>query len=399
MTELAVGLKRRGIDISVYTSQPNYHHSTTQKQERRTTYKGVPVRRTRAPQVRQTSLPRRLFNWFVFTTATFFGLLFSRPKPNRELVCVSNPPFLSIAVWLVCRIRRCEYTYIVHDLYPDQPVELGYLEEGGVVETIWSTVQEHVYCDAKHVVTNGVVMRDRISENTGGAVTPEEITVIHNWENGDLIRPRRTDDWVREKLDLNDSFVLLYSGNIGLYHDFETVVEAATEFSDGEVAFVIIGDGDSKATVERLAKKRGIYGTKVHFLPFQSPEVFPYSVTSGDAHLVTVREGFEGVNLSIKTYTAMAAGKPVLAIAQPWDDESFLIDNHNIGKHVSQGDVAGVVRAIEEWKMNPALVDQQGKNARRAYEEHYTKTAAIQKYEQLFTHGAAAVENSFPYAN
>jgi hypothetical protein len=67
MTDLAVGLVDRGLDLQVYTGQPNYHSGDNERQPRHSTHEGVPVTRIRAPQVRQSSLPRRLFNWVVFT--------------------------------------------------------------------------------------------------------------------------------------------------------------------------------------------------------------------------------------------------------------------------------------------------------------------------------------------
>jgi len=175
------------------------------------------------------------------------------------------------------------------------------------------------------------------------------------------------------------------------------VIEAATAFTADEVTFVIIGEGDQKEQVVELAKERGVYGTTVRFLPFQPREVVPKSVTAGDVHLITVREGFAGVNLSIKLYTAMAAGKPVLAIADPRDDEARLVETHEIGAHVPQGDVAEVIRAINRWRTSSTLVAQQGRTARRTYDAYYTKDAAIEKYKRLFTQGAEAVEDSFPF--
>jgi glycosyltransferase involved in cell wall biosynthesis len=81
----------------------------------------------------------------------------------------------------------------------------------------------------------------------------------------------------------------------------------------------------------------------------------------------------------------MAAGEPVLTIAQPRDDESRIVDQFNSGIHVSQGDVEGVVEAIEKWKENPELADQQGDNARRAFEENFTADASIDEYFELLT--------------
>jgi glycosyltransferase involved in cell wall biosynthesis len=384
MTDLAVGLENRGLDMTVLTGQPNYHSGDNEKQPRVSTHEGVQIKRIRAPQVRQSSIPRRLFNWAIFTVWMFFALLLSRPQKEREVVFVSNPPFLPVAMWLVCRIRGWEYTYIVYDLYPDQPVELEYIPEGSVPHRIWDLLNRRAFLAAKHIVALGPVMKERISRNAGPKFDDSKVEIIHNWEDEEFIQPMdKTENWFSEEHDLVDQFTVLYSGNIGEFHDLETLVEAAAEFEDEDVQFLIIGEGDNKDTIVSLADDLGLRGDTVRFLPYQPWDDLPYSLTSADASVVTVKEGFEGICVSSKLYTAMAAGEPVLTIAQPDDDESQIVDTFDAGIHVAQGDVSGIVEAIETWQEDPELADQQGTNARRAFEENFTTDASIDEYYRM----------------
>lgn len=386
MTDLATGLQERGLDMTVYTGQPNYHSGDNEKQPRISTYEDVLVKRIRAPQVRQSSLPRRLFNWGVFTVWMFVAMLFSRTEKEREVIFVSNPPFLPVAMWLVCRLRGWNYTYIVYDLYPDQPAELDYIEEDGLIDRAWGVLNRRAFLAAKHVVALGPVMKDRISSNAGPKFDASKVEIIHNWEDEEFIRPMdKADNWFSEEHDLVDPFTILYSGNIGDFHDLETLVKAAAEFDDDNVRFLIIGEGDNKDTIVSLAEDLDLRGDTVRFLPYQPWDDLPYSLTSGDVSVVTVKEGFEGICVSSKLYTAMAAGMPVLTIAQPHDDESRIVDQFEAGIHVAQGDVEGIVDAIEQWRRDPDLVDRQGANARRAFEENFTTDASIDDYHELLT--------------
>ncbi|NUB91497.1 glycosyltransferase family 4 protein [Haloterrigena sp. SYSU A121-1] len=391
MTDLAEGLQERELDMTVYTGQPNYHSGDNDKQPRVATHDGVLVKRIRAPQLRQSSLMRRLFNWTIFTTWMFFALLISRPRRDRELVFVSNPPMLPLAMWLVAKIRRWEYTYIVHDLYPDQPVELGYMDEEGVPARIWAKLHEKTFQDAKHIVSLGPVMKERITRNAGQNFDPSKIEIIHNWEDEEFIEPMdKEDNWFSEEHDLVDPFTILYSGNIGEFHDLETVVKAAAEFEDENVQVLIIGEGDNKETIVRLAERLGVRGDTVKFLPYQDWDDLPYSLTSGDVSVVTVREGFEGICVSSKLYTAMAAGTPILCISQPRDDEARIVEGNESGIQVSQEDVDGVVKAIETWRNNPDLVQDQGQNARTVFEENFTKDQSVDAYYELLMEGTGS---------
>lgn len=386
MTDLAEGLQERGLDMTVYTGQPNYHSGDNKKQPRLSIYNNVMVKRIRAPQLRQSSLPKRLFNWGIFTVWMFFAMLFSRPEKEREVIFVSNPPFLPVAMWLACRIRGWDYTYIVYDLYPDQPVELDYIKEGGMIHRVWGFLNKRAFLAAVHVVALGPVMKERISRNAGPFFDSSKVEIIHNWEDEEFIQPReKSENWFSKEHDLVDPFTVLYSGNIGDFHDLETLVQAAAEFEDEEVQFLIIGEGDNKERIVSLAEELGLRGDTVRFLPYQPWDDLPYSLTSADASVVTVKEGFEGICVSSKLYTAMAAGEPVLTIAQPDDDESRIVDQFDAGIHVAQGDVAGIVDPIEKWQQNPTLAEKQGENARRAFEENFTTDASIDDYYELLT--------------
>ena len=388
MTELAVGLQERGLDMTVYTGQPNYHSGENEKQPRVSTHEGVLVKRIRAPQVRQSSLPRRLFNWFMFTGWMFFALLLSRVDDERELIVLSNPPMLPPAMWLVAKIRGWDYTYIVYDLYPDQPVELGYISEGGLIDRVWNWFNAKAFHGVKHIVALGPVMRDRIDENAGSDLNPEKVSIIHNWEDENFIEPiPKEENWFSQDHDLVDPFTVLYSGNMAEFHDLETVVKAAAEFEDENVRFLIIGEGDNKETIVEIAEDRGICGDTVQFLPYQPWDDLPYSLTSGDVSVVTVKEGFEGVCVSSKLYSAMAAGMPVLGITQQYDDEAQIIDACDAGLHFPQGDVQGVVNAIRTWKADQELVEKQGRNAREAFEQQFTKDQSVDRYYRLLSEG------------
>lgn len=386
MTDLAVGLQERGLNMTVYTGQPNYHSGENEQQPHESFHQDVLVKRISAPQTRQTSLSRRLFNWVVFTIWMFVTLLVSRPEGEREIVFVSNPPFLPTAMWLVCRLRGWDYTYVVHDLYPDQPVELKHLAAEGVLARTWAALNARALRDAEHVVALGPVMEERIGEQAGPDFDHHKVEIIHNWEDAEFIKPcPKSENPFSEEHGLVDPFTVLYSGNIGEFHDLETLVKAAARFDDENVRFVIIGEGDNRETIVDLAERLGVRGDTVTFLPYQPWEKLPYSLTAGDVSVVTVKEGFKGVCVSSKLYTAMAAGMPVLCIAQPDDDESRIVDQFEAGNHVKQGDIKGIVEAINRWQDDPDLVKRQGQNAREAFKKHFTREESVDAYYQLLT--------------
>lgn len=387
MTDLAVGLHRRGLDVSVLTGQPHYH-AAAGRQPRRSEYEGVEIRRVRAPQLAASSLPRRLFNWVLFTLWTAALLLVSRSAEHdrRHVLFVSNPPFLPAALWFVCRARGWSYTYIVHDLYPDNLVVLGHIAEDGVVHRGWQWLQRRTIRDAERVVALGPEMKRCLCRVAGTGFDADVVTPIHNWQDETFIVPvaKRANPFSEEH-GLVEPFTLVYSGNIGEWHDLETLLRAAPRFDDDDVRFLIIGEGENKSTLKSLARSLGVDGETVAFLPYQPFEVLPYSLTAGDVSVVATHEGLEGISVSSKLYSALATGRPVLCIAQEHDDAARVVAEFDAGLVVPQGDVAGIEAAIERWRSEPTLVERQGANARRAFEDHFTRSQAVDDYYRVLT--------------
>jgi glycosyltransferase involved in cell wall biosynthesis len=315
------------------------------------------------------------------------AMLVERPAREREVVFVTCPPFLPVAMWVVCRLRGWDYTYIAYDLYPDEPAELGYIEKGGLLHRTWEALDVRAFRSATRVVALGPVMKDRIARKAGPTFDEETVHVIHNWVDEEFIVPReKSENWFSEAHDIVEPFTVLYSGNMAAFHDLETVVEAAAAL-DGDlpVRFLLIGEGDGKDGVVELAEELGVRGDRVRFLPYQPREDLPYSLTAGDVSVVTVREGFEGIVVSSKLYTSMAAGTPVLVISQPDDDEARIVERFDAGISVEQGDVKGVVEAVERWLADPDLVERQGANAREAFEAHFVKSRAVDEYYRMLS--------------
>jgi glycosyltransferase involved in cell wall biosynthesis len=331
-------------------------------------------------------MPRRLLNWTVFTVWMFVRLLVSRSGRERELIFVTCPPTLPAAMWILCKLRSWEYTYIAYDLYPDEPVELGYISENGLLHRLWEWLDARAFEDAKHIVALGPVMKDRIAAKTSPGFDRDKIVIIHNWEDETFIKPMAKDEnWFSEKHDLVEPFTILYSGNIAQFHNLETLVRAAGAFEDENVRFLIIGEGDNKENIISIAEEQGIRGDTVKFLPYQPWDDLPYSLTSGDVSVVAVKDGFEGIVVSSKMYTAMAAGMPILGIVQPHDDEARIIDAFDAGLHAEQGEPEEVIKAIETWRANPEKVEQQGANARAAFENYFTKKQSVDRYYRMLT--------------
>ncbi|WP_251923609.1 glycosyltransferase family 4 protein [Salinibacter ruber] len=387
LTSLATGLQG-DFDVSVLTGRPNYHPGDeTESVPTREQHKGVSVERLPATRLDKDTLPFRVVNWITFTLLVFWRLVRSRNSDDVVLV-LSNPPLLPLAAWAAKRLCGISYGYLIYDMYPDFPVALGMISEESIVARWWERVMRMIYRDADQVVVLGDSMKRRLMSKMDDdpVFSSNTVEVIPNWEDGDFIEPmpKSKNSFAQEK-GLTDSFVLLYSGNIGRFHELRTSIDAIgllEERGRDDIEFVIIGEGARKAEHQRYVEQQGI--RNVRFLPFQPMERLPETLTACDASLVGIIPEVEGMCVSSKLYSALAAGRPILAVVGEDDEVGGVVRKHDCGRHIQPGDAETAAETLAEWADNPTLSEDLGEHARASFEAHYTQFHAVEAYRSLF---------------
>ncbi len=386
LTSLATGLQGH-FDVSVITGQPNYHPGDENASvPDRETHQGVSIERVSATRLDKDNLIYRVINWITFCLLVFWRLVRSRGEDEVVLV-LSNPPVLPFAAWAAKRIRGFSYAYLIYDMYPDFPVALNMVSEDSPVVNIWERAMRMVYRDADRIVVLGDSMKRRLKNKMNGdhSFSPEKITVIPNWEDGDFINPMpKSQNSFAQEQGLVESFTLLYSGNIGRFHELRTAIDAIRLLEDrgrDDIQFLVIGEGARKQEHQRYVKQQGI--ENVCFLPFQPMDRLSETLTACDASLVGIIPEVEGMCVSSKLYSALAAGRPILAVVGERDEVAQTVQGHECGAYVQPGDAETAASILVEWADHPSRSENLGNRAREVFEAHYTRAEAVKAYGRL----------------
>jgi len=380
LTELAVGLARMGCEVSVYTTQPSY--GSRERAKRSEVYEGVRIVRVFSTQFDKNVKVGRIINSVTFFSAVLFALLIRRI--SGPLLIVSNPPFLPLVGYILNKLKGQLYTYLVNDIYPDIAVKLGYLKPTGLVRRIWDFVHRLIIAQASRVIALSESMESIVMKKVDldGRMESEKFRVIHNWVDEEFIRPiPKYENWFATQHSLQDKFVVLYSGNIGLSHDLETVIAAAERLRERDIIFLFIGDGGKKRKLELLVAQNGLQN--VRFLPYQPREALPYSLTCSDVSLVALEKGIEGLSMPSKLYSILASGRPVVALVEEGSEVARIIEDAECGKRVAQNDVGALVKIIDYYYKHREAVARDGQNGRRYFEKHFTLARACKVYYDL----------------
>ncbi|RLG90993.1 hypothetical protein DRO34_04705 [Candidatus Bathyarchaeota archaeon] len=376
LMELGLELQRRGCKVNVITGQASLVGH--KKLPSRGNHEGIEIKRVWCTSLNNNKIQGKAINRVTFTTLVFLHLLL---KKNPPLFVTSDPPFLCWIGMVLKKLRNRKFIYLLYDVHPDASVKLGYLKSRSLVRKIWDQINKLVYKEADFIIVPGDCVKKTIERQFGNI--SHKMIVIHNWADGSFIKPiNKNNNWFCKKYGLNDKFVVMYSGNIGRYHDLETVILVAEKLKHLEdIKFVFIGEGDKKAKIMQMAQDLRL--KNILFLPFQPRKYLPYSLTCGDVSIVTLEKGLEGLSVPCKIYTALAAGQAVWGLIGNGSEVAEIIKKYKCGFRIDQGDVNSAVRNLVKLYSDKELLATTKKNARKCFEKNFDKSLAIEKYLEI----------------
>lgn len=290
-----------------------------------------------------------------------------------------SPPLTNGLVGFAAgRLRRAPFVYNVQDVYPDIAVRLGVLRSRRSI-AIFRRMEKFVYAKAAAVSVISEGFRDNLLAK---GVPPGKIEVVPNFADTGLIRPLPRRNAFSAAHGLDERFVVLFAGNIGLSQGLEHVLEAARRLAGHpEVLFLIVGAGAAKPGLIDLAARLGL--PNVRFLPFQPYQDIPEMYAASDAGLVPLKRGFTGESVPSKVLSILAAARPLIAAVDEGSETWRLAREAGCGLAVAPEDPAALAGAVLELAGDRERGRRMGAAGRELVERRYSRTAAATKYEEL----------------
>lgn len=301
---------------------------------------------------------------------------------DATVVGGTDPPFTAVALWLYSLLGRFRYEEMLLDAYPEGLVALGILRTNAVVTRCWRAANRRAYHRAGAITVIGRDMLELMGREYG--VDSAKLRYVPHWGTvevdmcTDLNRRPLLPD-----LGLGGKFVVQYSGNMGLWHDLETVVRTASRLRDEpQIHFLFIGKGRRRAGAERLAQDLGL--SNITWLEFLPREQLGDSLLSCDAAVVSLRAGLEGIAVPSKLYGILACGRPVIASVPRTSEIALTVEENQCGVVVPPGSIDALANAILALAGNRAETHMMGRRARKAYDAHYTLEQAVRTFRLVW---------------
>ncbi|USN99863.1 MAG: glycosyltransferase family 4 protein [Phycisphaeraceae bacterium] len=378
--ELATELAELKFSVEVLTSRPSYGPRATWVDcPMRETVDGVKIKRMWTTRFSKDNLLGRATNYITFMGQLFLRVLLTS-RSDTVYLYTTNPPFLGVVGAMVSLVRRHAYVKLLHDAYPQLAVWVGTIRRGGIAERVWHWVNKISYGRSRHAIVLCQKAKDLVCDSYH--VPANRVHVVPNWADSKaLVMKRKPESEFAASHDLLDHFVGLYSGNLGLYYEFETLLDAAELLRDQPFKLVFVGAGGKRDWLADEIIKRELNNTML--LPYQPYDKLGDSLGASDASFVTIARGIEGISFPSKLYTSLAVGRPILALSEEDSELRELVEAHDIGRWSAIGDAEHLAANIRELIANPDLADRLGARARASFENSFTKRVCAGRYAEV----------------
>jgi glycosyltransferase involved in cell wall biosynthesis len=335
------------------------------------------LRVLKSPPYRRDSDLRRLWSWFCYF---FIAVKIAWKEPTSALLfIVAQPPYLPLIGYLRHILSGQKYVVWVDDIFPDALVRHGRLSEHHILVKLWKWLNRLMYGRASCVLTLGPRMAEVLSQYVRGG--RDKIVIVPTWVDPKVIRPLRKEEnpFAIQQGQVN-KLTVLYSGNLGLSYNLDTMVQAAVRLRHrSDIHFMVIGAGSRWGEIESASKELANFS----LLPYQPDEILPYSLATGDIGVVSLESKFNGISMPSKTYYAMAAGSALLCMTEKGSDLEMVVEQHQCGVTVQPGNVDNFVEAVLRFADDKNYLNRCRNNARIAAEYVFSRHVNVSRVSEI----------------
>ncbi len=391
LKDQAEGMKVE-FDVTVICVVPSYGGTIEDKYKTQKFYfediNGVKVIRVRVHEFTKSSKVSRIKNIIAY----FFGALRAASKAGKQdyVFTISQPPIFGGVLGVLGKwLKHAKLIYCIQDFNPEQTIAVGYFRNRLVLK--FMMIADKFSCrHSDLVVTVGRDLLETLKKRFHNKDVPKYV-IINNWIDEKEVHPLPENDEkvlaFRKKYNLEDKFVIMYSGNIGLYYDLENIIKVIQNFKPGiktddgrEVIFAFVGNGLLLGKLVLYVREHNMDNVK--FIPYQDKRDLIYSLNAADVHWCVNAKGIKGVSCPSKYYGIAAVGKAILGVLEEGSEVRMLIEETKGGLVSEPGDYKAITANIQKYidSASSGVLVQMGNNGYKYLINNLTKDVSIKKY-------------------
>ena len=384
LTELCQGLQN-DFEITVICVVPSYTGKITEEYKNEKFYyeklENINIIRVSVLEFDKNKKVTRIKNILSY----FFNSIKATKKVGKQNIVytISQPPVLGGLLGYIGKKKtKAKLVYNIQDFNPEQIMAVNY-SKNKLILKVMMMLDKFVCRKSDLIITVGRDMQETLVNRFKNKKVPNNV-VINNWMDETSVYPLdKTDKNIiefKKKYELDNKFVIMYSGNIGLYYDLENLVRIIKKYKGiNDIAFAIIGEGAIKNRLIEYCNENDM--NNVVFIPYQDKEKIIYSLNAADVHLVTNAKGIKGVSVPSKIYGCMATNVPIFGILEEGSEAWKIIADSQCGILAHAGNYEEIEKAFDRIIKEKNEFTSKHLTGRKYLEDNFTKNRSIEKYK------------------
>ena len=372
LTDLAEDLQTAGHEVEVFTSRQLYNRPQAQLPQHQI-WQGIRIHRLQTSRFGRRHFWGRLFDIITFHLALRYANNITM-KPDAWFV-MTDPP---LVVNTVLQLRRRLDGRVIHhvdDVYPDLAMALGSLPQRSRVSSLLGRWAKAGLRNCDQVLALGECMAGVLKDK---GVAADRLAITPPWADGSRLFPLdHEENRFRQEIGIpEDHLVVMYSGNMGLGHRFDTILAAVRSLAPNDkIHFVFIGDGARKPQIDACCQTHHL--KNVMMLPYQPRERLRETLSAGDIHLISLDAQVQGFIVPSKLAGILAVGRPIMFLGNEQNSIAAAILQAHCGHVIPEGDVSRFEEIIERLMKNPGDRRRLGEAARNLFEREYDRAVVV----------------------
>lgn len=375
-TGIMESLALRGYEVKVLCGYPSNHGNI--KISPREIHNGVLIERIGFQLSTKKNLFIRAVAYSSFLLGVVPRLIFSHK--DSQVFAVTNPPFLAWICAFASIFRYRPYIFMFLDVHPEGLIALGKLSTSAWYVRLWKFINKVSYAKARKLLVLGRDMVPLLSKQYN--LPESRFRYIPHWSATEVKEPISFGSSKFPSIwGLSDSFVVQYSGNMGLWHDIDTFVRAAKLLQRyTNIQFVFVGGGIRRNKARQLAGDLGV--DNIRWEDFVPLSELSENLAGCHLALISLNKNLEGVAVPCKLYGILASGRPTIAQVPLQSEVAMCVLENNCGVVVPPGDADALAEVIYRLSMDKSSVEAMSSAAFNAYTSRYQIEDAVNVFEE-----------------
>ncbi len=370
INQLAIDLKKRGMDVDVLTAKPNYpegrfydgYKAFGLKQE---LWQDIKIYRVPILARGSKSALRLAFNYlsYILSALLFAPLILRKNKYDIIFVYAPSPIFQVIPASFLGWLKGIPVVLWVQDLWPQSAEATGYIKSTWLLKILERFVK-FSYAHTDLILVQSQAFIDPVSK----LAPPIPVLYYPNSVDKDFYTPKELN--VPDIGSLTSGFSVLFAGNVGEAQSMETIVSAAEELLPyKEIKIVIIGSGSKINRLSKEIKQKSL--TNVVLEGMYPVETMPTLMRKASVLLVSLtNQPIFSLTIPSKIQAYLAVGRPIIASLN--GEGARVINEAKVGMSVPAENARALAKAIlKMYRMSDEQRLQLGENGRAYFKSNF----------------------------